>query len=496
MTQCTCERSFKLHNYCCQQEQQHKCQKTIIYVSLVLLVIPWFPIPWSMGLALVSTPRPSRHKVDRLCPGSHPSEAFLPPNMEILCNTVEWGERSQMLPVQRYYARRSINRPNDDDYDDNNEDLRNASAMNDANGMPENLQSIFDNPTQFNLSKSTLHYLRRYYGINTVNGTTTTMASSKNPPTIQTTPAAAITPSQEDAFWKKILAEHRASQPIPRSALEILYCDADICVVNKPSGVLSVPGPRRNPSLANLVYDTIQPPSIEIDQTVVHRLDMATSGILIYALSVEALSKLHVAFKERNVQKTYVALVEGHIGGGKQLPCCCWEGEIDVDLERDPDNPPNMRIAHHRAARNEADDTESSQSNDDDSDGGETNNQKKSRITNSSQTHKFWRQAPKSCKTTWSILSKEYRNGRPVTRIELRPWTGRTHQLRVHTSQVLGASIVGDDIYGWESGRRNDEMGAQGDDSPTDQLCLHARRLCIFHPISGAAMIFEADPPF
>lgn len=392
-----------------------------------------------------------------------------------------------MLPVQRYYARRSISRHDCDD-----EDHR-TFTIDDTVAVPNNLQSVLENPMQFNLSKSTLHYLERYYGINPWNVTT---GVSFSPPATTTKPA--LTTSQEDAFLKKIIVEHRASQPIPMKALEILYCDADICVVNKPNGILSVPGPRRNPSLANLVYDTIQPASIDVDQTVVHRLDMATSGILVYALSVEALSNLHVAFKERNVQKTYEALVEGHLGFGLS----CWEGEIDVDLERDPDNPPNMRIARPRAATKEADDGESIQSDDDDGKNKEgiSNNRninEHGRISTSIQTHKLWRQAPKSCRTSWSILSREYRNGRPVTRIELRPLTGRTHQLRVHTSQVLGASIVGDDIYGSNHGNRrdDDEMGSHSDDS-YEQLCLHAKRLCIFHPISGAAMIFEADPPF
>lgn len=71
-----------------------------------------------------------------------------------------------------------------------------------------------------------------------------------------------------------------------------------------------------------------------------------------------------------------------------------------------------------------------------------------------------------------------------ILRLELRPHTGRTHQLRVHCSQGLGAPIVGDDIYG--------NGGTQG----YSTLCLHAQKLCFYHPISGAPMIFEADAPF
>jgi tRNA pseudouridine32 synthase/23S rRNA pseudouridine746 synthase len=455
-------RKLKLH-FC-----RRRTQETILYAA-VLLVIPWFPNS-SLGLALSAL---ARSRIDLLCPGSHPSEAFLAPHLHISCKTVEWGERSQMLPVQRYHARRSIERRDHD-----GEYCQNV-AIGSTVAFPRDFQCILDTPTKFNLSTSTLIHLERYYGINPI-GT----KSSNHPKK----PVLAMTKSQEDALWKKILAEHRASQPIPEHALEILYCDADICVVNKPSGILSVPGPRRNPSLANLVYETLQPASIDLDQTVVHRLDMATSGIMVYALSVEALSNLHLAFKERNVQKTYEALVEGHLGGGLS---CYWEGEIDVDLERDPDNPPHMRIAQPRTT-GMAVAFESALPNDDDDEG--SNDNKVRRISSSIKKHKFWRQAPKPCQTTWSVLRREYRNGRPVTRMELRPHTGRTHQLRVHTSQILGAPIVGDDIYGFNHGLPDDENGAQLE--PDTKLCLHAKRLCIFHPISGAAMIFEADPPF
>lgn len=102
--------------------------------------------------------------------------------------------------------------------------------------------------------------------------------------------------------------------------MKILYCDEHICVIHKPSGVLSVPGPQRNPSMANLVFDILQPTLIDnVDQTVVHRIDMATSGVLVFALSLEALSKLHEDFKKRRVRKTYACLVRGHLQLGRDL---------------------------------------------------------------------------------------------------------------------------------------------------------------------------------
>jgi len=284
----------------------------------------------------------------------------------------------------------------------------------------------------------------------------------------------ALSADQRDRLVQKIAVEQKASQPInSEDALEILYCDAHICVTNKPSGVLSVPGPRRNPSLANLVYDTIRPPDIDVDQMVVHRLDMATSGIIVYALSLEALSKLHSDFKERRVQKTYQALV-AHENSPvlSRASTIVVEGEIDVDLERDPENAPFMRIARPK--------TEYEQER------GKTLTD--SGIGKIGTDHKFYKQAPKESLTTWTLLSREIHAGQAVSRLELRPHTGRTHQLRVHCAQALGAPIVGDDIYG-----RTAAGSAGKAESP---LCLHAGRLCIYHPMSGAPMIFEADAPF
>jgi tRNA pseudouridine32 synthase/23S rRNA pseudouridine746 synthase len=231
--------------------------------------------------------------------------------------------------------------------------------------------------------------------------------------------------------------------------------------------------------LANLVYDTLQPSNIDLDQLVVHRLDMATSGIIVYALSLQALSKLHCDFKDRRVQKTYQALIEGHYHHHHHhhgLPhATTTEGEIDVDLERDPYNPPFMRIAQPKPKIEDHDD-------DDDDDGGGGGNNK---VGEFGSNHKFWKQAPKPSLTTWTLLcGNEYYNDQPVSRVELRPWTGRTHQLRVHCAQALDAPIVGDEIYG---PNKHDD---------TTPLCLHAQKLCIYHPISGAPMIFEADAPF
>lgn len=285
---------------------------------------------------------------------------------------------------------------------------------------------------------------------------------------------------QKSQLENKIQAEARASEPLdPLTDLHILYLDEHICVTNKPSGILSVPGPRRNPSLAGLVYDMIQPPAIDLDQMVVHRLDMDTSGIIVYALTEHALKQLHIDFRERRVQKVYEALLAGHLGWSAQ------EVEIDVDLERDPFHPPFMRAAQPKSDAQ----------------------------TNTNATHptfqKFIDQAPKPSQTELYVLSREFLpgGGLPVTRVRLTPKTGRTHQLRVHCAS-LGFPIVGDDIYGL-NGAGDCGIALDDDSKATERLnvqrqiyeqglplCLHAKQLCFNHPFSRAPLIFETVAPF
>lgn len=358
-------------------------------------------------------------------------------NRKVTIKTVEWkGGEGVMLPLQLYHARGpSISR-----FQPHMENVETSSKQ-----QMLTLEDVRKNPQAFNLSYTSTARLEEH---------------------------DTLTDIQKAQLLQKIRAERQAAQPVPLSALRILYCDAHICVVDKPSGVLSVPGHQRKPCLSNLVYDVLQP-EIDLDQMVVHRLDMATSGILVYALSLPALSKLHADFKDRRVQKTYQALVHGHdvIQRG--------EGEIDVDLERDIDNPPFMRIAQPKPADVTRQEDELGV------DPSGAGNKKDGGNGKSRQNHKFFRQAPKASLTTWSLAGFEYYDGKPVTRLNLRPWTGRTHQLRVHCAQALGTPIVGDEIYGTEE-----------DTGEYSKLCLHAKKLCIYHPISNAPMIFETDTPF
>jgi tRNA pseudouridine32 synthase / 23S rRNA pseudouridine746 synthase len=290
-----------------------------------------------------------------------------------------------------------------------------------------------------------------------------------------------------------------ASGPLD-DVLSILYRDEHVCVCVKPSGVLSVPGPRRNPNLADLVYDYLQPAELaSVDSMIVHRLDMDTSGIVVYALSLQALRQLHADFRSsenpRRVHKTYVALLHGHVrlSSSQSSLWGCHEAELDVALERDPDHVPFMRIAQQQPSEqhHNADGT--------DAEGSDAISPAQS------DAFQHLKHDPKPSLTDVQIVGYKYlqlpaaakdeqrKAAIPVTRVLLTPHTGRTHQLRVHAASALGHPIVGDDIYGGADG----ECGVGNlAASANVGLCLCAQRLCLYHPVTGAPMEFSCVPPF
>lgn len=176
--------------------------------------------------------------------------------------------------------------------------------------------------------------------------------------------------------------------------LDIIYRDNDIVVVNKPSGVLSIEG--RGPDKQDCIASRVKSffPSC-IAQPCVHRLDQATSGLIVLSLTKQAHDKLSLDFENRKVKKEYLALVDGLILEET--------GTIDLPIRLDIDNRPKqvVDIVHGKHAL-----------------------------------------------TVWQRLCIENRYGRKVTRLRLIPQTGRTHQLRIHCAQGLGHPILGDAIYG------------------------------------------------
>ncbi len=170
----------------------------------------------------------------------------------------------------------------------------------------------------------------------------------------------------------------------------LVFEDADLLVVSKPSGLLSVPG--RGPEGA--INLTAQVQDRYPGALVVHRLDMSTSGLMMFARHADAQRALHRAFESRTVAKRYTAVVEG------------WPGEDAGSC-----NAP-MRLDWPARPRQVVD----------------------------------W-EGGKPSYTRWRVLQRLGETGAAQARMALEPVTGRSHQLRVHM-QALGHPIVGDELYG------------------------------------------------
>ncbi len=168
--------------------------------------------------------------------------------------------------------------------------------------------------------------------------------------------------------------------------LLILYQDEHIVVVNKPSGLLSVPG--RAPENKDSVMTRIQ-----VDYPAaqsIHRLDMATSGVIVVALTKAAERELKRQFREREPKKSYIARVWGYLVQD--------QGLIDLPLICDWPNRPKQKVCYETG---------------------------------------------KSAQTEYRVLS---RDADGTTRVKLSPITGRSHQLRVHML-AMGHPILGDGFY-------------------------------------------------
>ena len=173
--------------------------------------------------------------------------------------------------------------------------------------------------------------------------------------------------------------------PPSHTSIDLLYKDEFLLVINKPSGLLSVPG--RGEEKQDCLISRVQ--TEYHDALIVHRLDMSTSGLMVIARGKEVESMLSVLFQKRQIHKKYIAVVDGTVSPST--------GVIDLPLITDWPNRPKQKI-----------DFESG----------------------------------KSSQTEYRVSS----NDNDTTRIELTPLTGRTHQLRVHM-QSLNHAILGDELY-------------------------------------------------
>ncbi|MFN8453065.1 MAG: RluA family pseudouridine synthase [Anaerolineae bacterium] len=245
-----------------------------------------------------------------------------------------------------------------------------------------------------------------------------------------TRPSAAVQPGDEITLH---LPAPEAAAPQPETvALEIVYEDDDLVVINKPAGMVVHPAQghssgtvvnallARYPDLANLATDD----SAAGRPGIVHRLDQDTSGLMLVARTAAALRQLQQQFKQREVEKIYLALVYGQPAAP--------EGIIDVPLGRDP---------QHR--------------------------------------QKFApRPDGKPARTHYRLL-ESYGS---YSLLEIGLETGRTHQIRVHLAW-LKCPVVGDTVYG----RKKNPLGLP-------RQFLHAWRLRFQHPRTGETMRLEAPP--
>jgi tRNA pseudouridine32 synthase / 23S rRNA pseudouridine746 synthase len=216
------------------------------------------------------------------------------------------------------------------------------------------------------------------------------------------------------------------------AAISVVYEDDTLLVLDKPSGLLSVPG--RGPDKQDCLSSRVQ--KYYPNASIVHRLDMGTSGLMLMARSTTAQRLLNDDFASRTIQKHYEAVVEGLLTLPTDADSEHWQ-EINLPIALDWPNRP-MRVI----------DT----------------------------------QMGKPSQTLWQVLSVDMAAG--TSRLRLMPLTGRSHQLRVHL-MAIRYPILGDMLY-----------APAGVAAKSDRLLLHATELELTHPVSGQPMRFVSTAPF
>jgi len=222
------------------------------------------------------------------------------------------------------------------------------------------------------------------------------------------------------------------------SAMHCVYADAYLVLLNKPAGLLSVPG--RGEDKQDCLSLRVQSSPLFADALVVHRLDMATSGLMLMARGLDMQRKMAALFESRAISKQYTAIVQGCAGAAGSIlqadKPSGW-GLIDLPLGADWLERPRQKIDYL--------------------DG-------------------------KPSQTRWSLQAFDLAAN--CSRVLLEPLTGRTHQLRVHLA-ACKHPILGDALY-----------APPAVIFMAPRLQLHASRLAFAHPATGEAMVFESQVPF
>jgi 23S rRNA pseudouridine1911/1915/1917 synthase len=208
----------------------------------------------------------------------------------------------------------------------------------------------------------------------------------------------------------------------PEIDLPVIYEDDDCVVINKPVGLLTHSKGTFNPEATVSTWLRSRMKALRGERAgIVHRLDRATSGVMICAKTPEALTWLQKQFSQRKVKKTYAAVIDGTLKEPQAI--------IDMPIERNPKKPQTFRVGSKG----------------------------------------------KPATTEYKVLKT---NGK-LSLLELKPATGRTHQLRVHL-KYLGHPILGDSFYGGQ---------------PAERLFLHAQALEITLPNRRRQVFKVPEPP-
>lgn len=229
-----------------------------------------------------------------------------------------------------------------------------------------------------------------------------------------------------------------ASLPVPAGvepepiALDVLYEDERLLVINKPPGLVVHPAPGnwRGTLVSALLHHWHGPrPGLDPGRPgIVHRLDKDTSGVLVIAKDPETLTALGTQFRRREVEKQYVALVWGRLRTQR--------GTISEPIGRNPVHRTRMAV----------------------------------------------RRGGREALTAFEVIERFDE----VTMVRLFPRTGRTHQLRVHLA-AIGHPIVGDAVYGRARNRKGEVL--------IQRQALHAEQIVFLHPATGERMRFAAPLP-
>lgn len=233
---------------------------------------------------------------------------------------------------------------------------------------------------------------------------------------------------------ERFVQASKVPPPTEDLGLTVLYEDAWIIAIDKPAGLLSVPGRSRQnqDSVLSRLRNQLQDDAGQLlgDRLqAVHRLDQDTSGILLLAKDGESQRSLQHQFQQQQIFKNYEALLQGQL--------MLKGGRVDLPLAPDPEHRPRQRVDPEHG---------------------------------------------KPCLTRFFVLER----CAGLTRVRFEPATGRTHQLRIHAKEGLGLAIVGDRLYGEKAGS-----------SPSgSRLCLHSKEISFCHPHTQERLRLRSPVPF